>query len=132
MLKSLISCYIEIKRNKRERANYSYLFIHRIICGHLQPGDRDFLILISNFYYFKIGKEKENWLLKFSIMFRLLKLHCQDSKRHRKAEQSVCTDCTDSPLSSQQSCDCPQSGLLNMSESIVNVTPCSGEVDLAS
>ena len=81
MLKSLISCYIEIKRNKRERANYSYLFIHRIICGHLQPGDRDFLILISIFYYFKIGKEKENCLLKFSIMFRLLKLHCQEGRR---------------------------------------------------
>lgn len=81
MLKSLISCYIEIKCNKRECADYSYIFIHRIICGHLQLGDRDFLILISNFYDFKIGKDKGNCLLKVSIMFRLLKLHCQESRR---------------------------------------------------
>lgn len=81
MLKSLISCYIEIKCNKRECADYSYIFIHRIICGHLQLGDRDFLILISNFYDFKIGKDKGNCLLKVSIMFRLLKLHCQEGRR---------------------------------------------------
>ena len=42
---------------------------------------RDFLILISNSYDFKIGKDKENWLLKVSIMFRLLKLHCQEGRR---------------------------------------------------
>ena len=29
-----------------------------LLCGHLQLGGKDFLILISNFYYFKIGKEK--------------------------------------------------------------------------
>ena len=81
MLKSLISYYIEIKCNKRECANYSYIFIHRIICCHLQLGDRDFLILISNFCYFKMGKDKENWLLKFSTMFRLLKLHRQEGRR---------------------------------------------------
>ena len=81
MLKSLISCYIEIKCSKRECANYSYILIHRIICGHLQLGGKDFLILISNFYYFKIGKERENWLLKFPIMFRLLKLHPQEGRR---------------------------------------------------
>ena len=81
MLKSLISCYLEIKCNKRECANYSYIFIHRIICCYLQLGDRDFLILISNFCYFKMGKDKENWLLKFSTMFRLLKLHRQEGRR---------------------------------------------------
>ena len=81
MLKSQIPCYTEIKCNKRECANYSYIFIHRIICCHLQLGDRDFLILISNFYCFRMGKDKENWLLKVSIMCRLLKLHHQQGRR---------------------------------------------------